>query len=81
MEDFGRAYKWRPEKVVVECDECGRRMIFERSNLITSTVACECGTRSTADIREELIVEKLAEDELVRPWRYWQSKENAGIPV
>ena len=79
--DFGRAYKWCPEQVVLECDACGTRMTSKRSNLITSIVTCRCGAGSTASVREELIIEQLAEDERIHPWRYWHSEENDGIPV
>ena len=82
--DFGRSYKWRPEQIVVECGECGRRMTFKRSNLVASINTCECGAESTAAIREELLAEGLAKDEQAswRPWREWHSKEeDAGIPV
>jgi hypothetical protein len=79
--DLGRVYRWCPEQVVLECGACGTRMTFKRSDLITSIVTCECGARSTASVREELLSEKLAEDERIHPWRYWHPEENAGIPV
>ena len=44
-------------------------------------VVLECGARCSASVREELVVEKLAEEEYIHPWRYWHSKENAGIPI
>jgi hypothetical protein len=81
VEDLGQVYRWCPEKAVVECDACGKRTTFKRSNLITSIVTCECGTCSTADIREELLMELLAHDETTHPWRYLHSKENAGLPI
>jgi hypothetical protein len=81
VEDLGRAYRWCPEHVVLECGACAMRRTFKRSSLITSILPCECGARSTASIREELLSEKLAEDEQVHPWRYWHSKEDAGLPV
>jgi hypothetical protein len=81
VEGLGRIYRWCPERAVVECDACAKRTTFERSSLITSILTCECGARSTASIREELLVEHLVEDETIHPWRYWRSKENAGIPV
>ncbi len=80
VEDLGQVYRWCPEKAVVECGECGKRMILKRSTLITSIVTCECDARSTAGIREELLVEQLANDEALHPWRYRRLKENAGIP-
>ena len=81
VEDFGRVYRWCPEQVVLECGACGTTSTFKRSNLIASLVTCECGARCSARVREGLRAEKLAEDERIHPWRYWHSKENAGIPV
>lgn len=81
VEDLGRIYKWCPEQVVLECGACGTRMTQKRSNLITSIVTCKCGTRSTASVREELLVELRSEDEVAHPWRYWRSRREAGIPV
>ncbi len=81
VRDLGRCYRWCPEQVVVECGECKKRMSFDRSKLITSIVTCECGARSTASVREELIAELLTEDEVTHPWRYWPSREEIGIPV
>jgi PHP family Zn ribbon phosphoesterase len=82
VQDLGRVYKWRPEQVVLECIACGTRKTFERSTLITSLVTCEeCGARCSAGVREELVLEKLAEEEYIHPWRYWRFKENAGIPI
>lgn len=82
LEDFGRVYKWRPEKVVAECSGCAKRATFEKSKLITSIVACdECGAKSTARIREELLVELQIGDEDIHPWRYWSPREETGIPI
>ena len=81
MEDVGRIYRWCPEQVVLECGACGTRRTFKRSSLIASLANCECGARCSASVREELIVEKLAEDKYIHPWRYWHTEENAGIPV
>jgi hypothetical protein len=81
VEDLGRVYRWCPEKVIVECDECETRITFKRSNLITSIIACECGAKSTASVREELLQQRLAEDNDIHPWRHWHSNEDAGIPV
>ncbi len=82
VSDLGRSYRWCPEKVVVECDGCTKSMTFNRSQLITSIVTCGgCGARSTAGIREELLVEVLTEDEAAHPWRYWHPREESGIPV
>jgi hypothetical protein len=81
VEDLGRVYRWCPEQVVLQCGGCGTRKTFERSSLIASLVKCACGARCSARVREELIVEKLAEEKDIHPWRYWHSKENAGIPI
>jgi hypothetical protein len=82
VEDIGRVYRWCPEQDVLECGACGTRRTFKRSNLIASIVACECGARCSESVREELIVEQLAEDERrLHPWRYWQTEENTGIPI
>ena len=80
VEDLGWVYKWCPEQVVLECGACDMRETFKRSSLISSLVTCECGARGSARVREELLVEKLAEDEYVHPWRYQNSEEKAGIP-
>ena len=82
VESIGRVYRWCPEQVVLECGACGTTGTFKRSDLINnSLVTCECGARCSASVREELIVEKLAEEEYVHPWRYWRSPSNAGIPM
>jgi hypothetical protein len=80
--NLGRSYRWCPEQIVVECGQCTERMAFSRSKLLTSILTCECGARSTAGIREDLLVEQLQlEDEVAHPWRYWRSREESGIPV
>ena len=81
VKDVGRVFRWCPEHVVLECGVCGTRMTCKRSNILTSVLTCECGASSTASVREELLTEKLAEDERLHPWRYWHSEEDAGIPV
>ncbi|MDQ3966632.1 MAG: hypothetical protein M3246_09360 [Actinomycetota bacterium] len=82
VRDLGRSYKWCPEQVVLECGECTKRMTFTRSQLVTSVATCGgCGARSTASVREELLVELRTEDEAAHPWRYWRARGEAGIPV
>ena len=83
VSDLARSYRWCPEQVVVECDECAKRTTSNWSKLITSIVTCGgCGARSTAGVREELLVEVMAEDEAAHPWRYRRrSSEESGIPV
>lgn len=79
--ELGRAYRWCPERAVLECGACGKRTTFNRSSLITSVVSCECGERSSARVRAQLLDELLTEDEVAHPWRYWRSREKSGIPV
>jgi len=82
VEDLGRVYRWCPEQVVLECGGCSTRRTFKRSALLASVVNCECGERCSANVREQLIIEKLAEeDEHIHPWRYWRTESNAGIPL
>ncbi len=78
--EFGKSYKWCPEQVVVECGECKKRITLYRSKLLSSVVTCGCGARSTANVREELIAEQLAEDERLHPWRYWHTSKDTGLP-
>jgi hypothetical protein len=70
--EFGRVYKWCPERVVVECD-CGERAI-----LTASETTCRCGVDHSAVVREELV--GCYEDETLHPWRYAGDREDAGIP-
>ena len=82
VQDLGRVYRWYPEQVVLECSGCGTRKTYERSELIAALVNCaECGAGCSARAREDLVIEQLAEEERIHPWRYWRSKEDAGIPI
>jgi hypothetical protein len=78
--EFGKSYKWCPEQIVLECGACGTRKTFKRSHLMASLVTCECVAKCSARVREELIVEQLAEDERIHPWRYWHTPKDTGIP-
>ena len=71
--EFGRVYKWRPERVVVECD-CG-----DRAALTLSAPVCRCGADHTAIVREEL-ADLSPEDETLHPWRYAGEREGAALP-
>jgi len=80
--EYGRAYRWRPGTTVVECD-CGKRSIFKRYDLIAAEASCgECGKGIPADVREEVVLQLLGEDdEATRyPWRSWRPSEASGIP-
>ena len=71
---FGRNYKWAPEQVVLECSKCAKRTTHKRSQIISSEgFSCECGKSNTADIREELVIEVLDEEQYEadnHPWRH-----------
>jgi hypothetical protein len=71
---FGRAYRWSPEQVVVECGKCAKRTTYKRSEIIGSEViGCECGKANTARIREELVIRMLDQEEYEahhHPWRH-----------
>jgi hypothetical protein len=77
VSDFGRSYRWCPEKVVLECGACRTRTTYKRVDLISSLATCEC----SASVREELLRESLVEDERIHPWRYWHSEESNGLPL
>jgi hypothetical protein len=78
--DFGRVYRWQPESVTVECEECGKQSSYTRSTLIGSVITCECGKENTATMREELVFQVLDETDTLHPWRDWNSSEGTGIP-
>lgn len=74
--DFGRVYRWRPERVEFECT-CGERLTLTAS----STASCpRCGANHAATLREEILSERL-EDQNLHPWRYdVRDLEDAGLP-
>ena len=80
---LGRAYKWRPEQVVLQCD-CGKRSIHKRADLLGASVSsCECGEDDMGRVREELVLQLIDEEgrEVNRyPWRYWHPPKDAGVP-
>jgi hypothetical protein len=78
--EYGRVYRWHPESITVECEECGRRSTYTKSTLVSSLITCECGKDHSASIREELVFQVLDEDEDLYPWRYQHPSEGTGIP-
>ncbi len=78
--EYGKVYKWHPESVMIECEECGNRSTHPRSALIGSLITCECGKDHTARIREELVFQVLDEYEDPYHWRDWHPSKGAGIP-
>jgi hypothetical protein len=75
--EFGKVYKWRPERVVVECG-CGERLYLNSS----MTSCKECSTDHAHTVRGEL-ADRRERDEVLHPWRYYYSEdsEDAGLPV
>ena len=75
--DFGKVYKWCPERVVLECG-CGGRLYLN-----SSMTSCEeCSADHVLAVREELS-ELRQSDETLHPWRYYSSEdhdEDAGLP-
>ena len=70
---FGRAYRWSPERVVLECSKCAKRTTYKRSELIGSEVSsCRCGKDNTARIREELVIQVIDEEYEAHhhPWEH-----------
>jgi hypothetical protein len=70
---FGHVYKWRPERVVVECD-CGRTL-----TLTNSETTCDCGADHAAVVREESSAKRFG-NEHPHPWRHLHYSEDTGIP-
>ncbi len=75
---FGKVYKWRPERVVVEC-VCGERVALTPSY----TVCEECGEDHTEIVREALSEGCPSQgDKDIHPWRYdgLEDHEDDGLP-
>jgi hypothetical protein len=64
--EMGKVYRWRPKRIVVECEECG-----ENQTLSASKHLCEkCGA-DHGPVVEEVLEAHANEDEerLDHPWR------------
>jgi hypothetical protein len=64
---MGKVYRWRPESVVVECEQCGENQI-----LSASKHACEeCGADQRVVVEQvlEASPEEDEEEEFDHPWR------------
>lgn len=69
--EFGRCYRWVPDRVVVDCD-CG-----EKATLTRSATTCECcGADHSSALSRELAACR-REDEILHPWRYNGDTEGA----
>jgi hypothetical protein len=73
--EFGMVYRWCPERLVVECECGGERLILTSS----ATTCYRCGVDHASLVREELATRRLG-DEVLRPWRYAGDREDAGLP-
>ena len=62
--EFGRSYRWVPDRVVVDCG-CGEKTVLTRS---AATCEC-CGADHSKTLSEELAACR-REDEILHPWRY-----------
>ena len=71
--EFGMVYRWRPERVVIEC-ACGARL-----TLTASATTCKCGADHKVIAREELSDRRL-EDQALHPWRHAGDREDRGLP-
>lgn len=61
--EFGKIYKWCPERVVVEC-QCGQRL-----SLSASMTSClECGRDHALTVREAL-TDRWQSDQTIHLWR------------
>ena len=76
--EFGKVYRWCPERVVVECD-CGGRPA-----LTLRRTTCGCGADHADAVRADAVRAELETlrppDEALRPWRYAEEDEDAGLP-
>ena len=71
--EFGRSYRWVPDRVVVDC-ECG-----EKATLTRSVTTCErCGADHSRALMEELEARR-REDEILHPWRYNGDSEGVAM--
>ena len=78
--ELGKVYKWRPERVVVECG-CGERLYLNAS---TTTSCKECTADHALTVRAELADRRESDDGVLHPWRYSYSysedREDGGLP-
>ena len=63
--EFGKVYKWRPERIVVQCP-CGQRL-----SLTSSMTSCvECGHDHMLAV-QEASTNRNPSDQTLHPWRYY----------
>jgi hypothetical protein len=72
---FGKVYKWHPERIVLEC-QCGQRL-----SLTASRTSCpECGRDHVLTV-QEASTDRRQSKETLHPWRFVEDREDAGLPV
>ncbi len=74
--EFGRVYRWRPERVVAECGR-GERTSLTRSS---PTNCRRCGTDLAVVLFQNGPITERPGDETLRPWRYDVHRDGAGLP-
>jgi len=74
--DFGRVYRWCPERVDIECG-CGERLNF---TAVSAATCPRCGTNHTATVGAAPAAGG-SEDQALHPWRYDAGNlKDAGLP-
>jgi hypothetical protein len=71
---FGKAYKWQPERIVLEC-ECGQRLSLTAS----STSCIECSRDHVLAV-QKASTDRHQSDQTLHPWRYSEDREDVGLP-
>ena len=74
--EFGQVYKWRPERIVVQC-RCGQRL-----SLSASTTSCtECATDHELAVKEASKTGGRQSEQTLHPWRFVEDREDGGLPI
>ena len=63
--EMGKVYRWRPQSVVVECEECGDNQTLSASKHVCN----ECGTDHRLVVEEVLEAHADEEEGSDHPWR------------
>jgi hypothetical protein len=72
--EFGKVYKWQPERIVLEC-ECGQRLSLTAS----STSCIECSRDHMVAV-QKASTNRHQSAQTLRPWRYSEDREDVGLP-
>ena len=75
--EFGKVYKWLPERIVVEC-QCGERLSL--TAFTTSCVECASDHVLAVHALKEASTDKHQSDQTLHPWRYSEDREDADLP-